>query len=215
MRFRIDLKILIFLIIFYFTNQLSIYLWTMLFCFIHELGHLIMGLILGFKPEKIEMTPFGFFLEFNPTTKKNDKQILKTNILVAAAGPLTNLIIIFAILFFNISFIGRDLLVYANLLIFAFNLIPIYPLDGGRILKCILDRFYNDIRVENLINKISNFYIIVLTMIGSIAIYYLKNISILIIIGYLWYLVIKENKKISIKRKTIELTKDILLSQKD
>ena len=47
----------------YFTNQVSLYLWTMLFCFIHEIGHLTMGLILGLKPEKIEMTPFGFFLE--------------------------------------------------------------------------------------------------------------------------------------------------------
>ena len=214
MRFRIDLKILIFLVIFYFTNQLTIYLWTMLFCFIHEIGHLIMGLTMGLKPEKIEMTPFGFFLEFNPITDKSEKEILRINTLVAIAGPITNLIIIFSILFLNISFIGRDLAVYSNLIIFAFNLIPIYPLDGGRVLKYILDWLYNDIRADNLINKISNFYIIVLTMIGSIAIYYLKNISVLIIIGYLWYLVIKENKKVLIKRRTLELTKDIILSQK-
>lgn len=213
MRFRIDLKIFIFFALFYFTNQLSIYLWTLLFCFIHEMGHLIMGLTLGLKPEILEMTPFGFFLKFKQNIVK--KEILKTNILVAMAGPITNLIVIFVICCFNITFIGRDLAVYANLIIFAFNLIPIYPLDGGRILKCILDRIYDDTRSENLINKISNFYIIALTMIGSIAIYYLKNISIIIIIGYLWYLVIKENKKILLKRKTIELTKDMLLSQKD
>ena len=41
MRFRIDLKIFIFLAIFYFTNQLNIYIWTLIFCFIHEIGHLI------------------------------------------------------------------------------------------------------------------------------------------------------------------------------
>lgn len=173
-----------------------------------------MGLTMGLKPEKIEMTPFGFFLEFNPITDKSEKEILRINTLVAIAGPITNLIIIFSILFLNISFIGRDLAVYSNLIIFAFNLIPIYPLDGGRVLKYILDWLYNDIRADNLINKISNFYIIVLTMIGSIAIYYLKNISVLIIIGYLWYLVIKENKKVLIKRRTLELTKDIILSQK-
>ena len=69
MRFRIDLKIFIFLAIFYFSQQLSIYLWTMFFCFIHEIGHLIMGLIMGLKPEKIEMTPFGFFIEFNPDSR--------------------------------------------------------------------------------------------------------------------------------------------------
>ena len=71
MRFRIDLKILIFLIIFYFTKQLQLYLGIMLFCFIHEIGHLIMGLLLGLKPDKIDMIPFGFFLKFKTNTKNN------------------------------------------------------------------------------------------------------------------------------------------------
>lgn len=209
MRFRIDLKIFIFFAIFYFTNQLSLYLWTMLFCFIHEMGHLLMGLFLGLKPEKIEMMPFGFFLEFKTNTEKSSKQILKSNILVAIAGPITNLLIIFIILFLHISFIGRDIVVYANLLIFAFNLIPIYPLDGGRILKGILDIFYDNIKSDIFINKISNFYIVMLTMLGSIAIYYFKNIAILIIIGYLWLLVIKENKKFLIKRTAWKLVRKV------
>ena len=153
MRFRIDLKIFIFFAIFYFTNQLSLYLWTMLFCFIHEMGHLLMGLFLGLKPEKIEMMPFGFFLEFKTNTEKSSKQILKSNILVAIAGPITNLLIIFIILFLHISFIGRDIVVYANLLIFAFNLIPIYPLDGGRILKSLLHIEYGNKQSKIIINK--------------------------------------------------------------
>lgn len=41
MRFRIDLKIFVFLVLFYFTRQIEIYSMIMLFCLIHELGHLI------------------------------------------------------------------------------------------------------------------------------------------------------------------------------
>ena len=201
MRFRIDLKIFIFFMIFYFTNQLSAYLWIMLFCFIHEMGHLIMGFILGLKPEKIEIMPFGFFLEFKPITLKSNKEILKSNILIAIAGPMTNLIIIFIILFLHISFIGKDIVIYTNLLIFTFNLIPIFPLDGGRVLKEILNIFYKNIKSEILANKISNCYMIIITMICSIAIYYFKNIAILITICYLWLLVAKENKKILIKKR--------------
>ena len=59
MRFRIDLKIFIFLIIFYFTKQIEIYAMIMLFALIHELGHLLAGILMGMKPEKIELMPFG------------------------------------------------------------------------------------------------------------------------------------------------------------
>ena len=41
MKFKIDLKIFIFLLLFYFTRQIKIYSIMMLFGIIHELGHLI------------------------------------------------------------------------------------------------------------------------------------------------------------------------------
>ena len=41
LRIRIDLKILVFLIIFYFTNQIREYLIIMFFCVIHEIGHTV------------------------------------------------------------------------------------------------------------------------------------------------------------------------------
>ena len=64
MRFRIDLKIFIFLIIFYFTKQIEIYAMIMLFALIHELGHLLAGILMGMKPEKIELMPFGVSISF-------------------------------------------------------------------------------------------------------------------------------------------------------
>jgi len=207
MRFRIDLKILIFFAVFYFTNQLNIYLWTMLFAFLHELGHLVIGLLLRMKPDKIEMTPFGFSLRFKTGEAKDNREKIKSNILIAIAGPITNLIIIFIILIFNISFLERDIAVYANIIIFAFNLIPIYPLDGGRVFKGILNLFFDEIKSEYFVNRISNYYMVILTMIGSITIYYFKNIAILLIIMYLWMLVIKENRRFLIKittKKAIE-----------
>ena len=43
MRIRIDLKIIIFAIIFFLTKQLKIYAIIMFFCFLHELGHIVNG----------------------------------------------------------------------------------------------------------------------------------------------------------------------------
>lgn len=64
MRFRIDLKIFVFLIVFYFTKQIELYSTIMIFAIIHELGHLVSGLILGMKPEKIEIMPVGISISF-------------------------------------------------------------------------------------------------------------------------------------------------------
>ena len=47
MRFRIDLKIFIFLVLFYFTKQIEIYALIMIFAIIHELGHLVAGILMG------------------------------------------------------------------------------------------------------------------------------------------------------------------------
>ena len=75
MRFRIDLKIFILIILFYFTKQIEIYGFIMFFAFIHELGHLVSGILLGMKPEKLEIIPFGLSVSFQIKTKEYNKKI--------------------------------------------------------------------------------------------------------------------------------------------
>ena len=70
MRFRIDLKIFIFLILFYFTRQIELYAFIMIFALIHELGHLFAGILLGMKPEKLEIMPFGVSIAFKINPKE-------------------------------------------------------------------------------------------------------------------------------------------------
>ena len=81
---------------------------------------------------------------------------------------------------------------------------PLYPLDGGRILKSILCLIKGKKRAEYLINKISNIMFFLMMFVFSILIYYLKNISILTIMLYLLYIVTKENKLYKMKMKIYE-----------
>jgi len=179
LRIRIDLKIFIFLTLFYFTNQIRTYLIIMLFCILHEMAHIVVGMILNLKLEKIEIMPFGLSVSFHKNSDNKIKEIF-----VALAGPLMSLAL--AVLCIRIEF------VYSNIIILIFNLIPIYPLDGGRIIKGILHIIVGSEMSEYLINKISNVTIIILTIISSIAVYYYKNIAIFLVCIFLWSLVLQE-----------------------
>ena len=137
MRFKIDLKIFLFLILYYFTNQIESYVMIIIFAIIHEMGHLVAGLLMGMKPEKIELRPYGLSISFFLTPKDYNKKFKNANLLevkkiiVAIAGPLTNLVIIFIALNTKLDIFSDLMIIYANILLLIFNLLPIYPLDGG------------------------------------------------------------------------------------
>lgn len=209
MKIRLHLKIFIFVAIFIVTKQIEIYGIIMLFSIFHELGHMLAGVLLGFKPSVLEIMPFGLSIGFEGKADYYNKKIRNGTLLnikkmiIAMSGPFVNLIFILIFMTFSISFLGMktELIVYANIIIGIFNLIPIYPLDGGRIAKNILNIIYGRKEAYEYTNLISNITLSIMTAISSIAILYYKNIAILLIIGYLWILVIRENKKYQSKKQ--------------
>ncbi len=209
MKIRIDLKIFVFAILFYLTKQIEIYALLMIFALLHECGHLVAGLILKFKPEKINIMPMGVSISFKIPIDDYNIKIKNANLLsikkiiIALSGPIINMIIVIILIFFdfNLDEIKRLNIIYSNIIICIFNLLPIYPLDGGRILKQIIKIKYGIINSIKYTNQIQNIVMILVTIISSIAIYYFKNIAILFIVIYLWILVINENRRYKIRSK--------------
>lgn len=215
MHIKVNFILFIFIIIFYITKQIEIYALLMIFALIHEFGHIIAGLILGYKPKSLHIMPFGISVDFNIRIQDYNKKIGKGNLLnlkkifIAIAGPLTNIIVILICCIWNINFarIDSTYIIYANLILGIFNLLPIYPLDGGRILKEIITFFYGRKEALIIINKISNINLSIITAIASIGIIYLKNIAIFFIIVCLWIIIIRENKIYNIKMKIYDKLK--------
>ena len=215
MKFRIDLKIFILILLFFITNQIKIYAMIMLFAIIHELGHLIAGILLGMKPEKIEIKVFGVSISFDVKREDYNIKIKKGNLLevkkifVALAGPLTNvfIMIIFISNIFDISYYDKILIIFSNMTLILFNILPIYPLDGGRILKGVFYILKGKYKAEEYIYHISYITLIILTAISSITLLYFKNIAIFIAIIFLWGLQIKENTIYQNRRKLYEAIK--------
>lgn len=201
MQIKIDLKIFAFAILFWLTHQIKIYVAIMLFALLHELGHLIAGIILKLKPKKMEINSFGLAITFEGIGENFSKSANQKKIIIAMAGPIVNVLLIFLALFLP-NDINKELVIYANIILLMVNLLPIYPLDGGRILKNILHvkiGYWDSIEY---MNKISNIVTVCLTILASISILYFKNIAILFIIAYLWILVIKENRRYKLLKRT-------------
>lgn len=209
MQIKIDLKIFAIILIFILTKNIEIYAILMIFALIHELGHLICGLILGFKPKTISIIPYGFKLgfavnyqDYNVKVKNGNKLTIK-KILIALAGPITNILclIIIAMLKNKLNMEYYQYAMYSNILLILFNLMPIYPLDGGRMAQGILHVYVGLRKSYTYIKTITYINIIILTTISSILILCYKNIAIFLVIVYLWTLVYESNKELSIKEK--------------
>ena len=135
MRLKIDLKIFLFLFLFLLTSQIEMYIILMIFAIIHELGHLVAGLILKFKPEEVKLTPVGLQIRFKIDSREYNEKIKEARSLnikkaiIALAGPLTNLIIAVVTIiigYFNVNIQNTyiyQIIIYANFLIAMFNLI--------------------------------------------------------------------------------------------
>lgn len=199
MKIKVDLKIFLIIFLYILTQNITIFAITFICIFLHELGHAITGIILGLKIKKININILGLSIEFENYGKARNKN----RIFVDMAGPLVN--IVFLII---ASILEEEIIAYINLILAIINLLPIYPLDGGRILKnvLIMKSNYKDAIIYT--EKISIITLIIITMFSSILILKVKNIGIFLIILYLWEIAIREQKRNKIIKKAFKTIKN-------
>jgi Zn-dependent protease/CBS domain-containing protein len=121
---------------------------------LHELGHALVGRHAGISPKAIVLLPIGgvtIFDEAQPEITPNWTRDVR----IAAAGPLVNFLIaglagfilcvaipherFWADPYLNSANLPHSL-VGANLWLGLFNLLPAYPMDGGRVLRAFFSR---------------------------------------------------------------------------
>ena len=148
------------------------YLSILIFGIVHKLAHYITKIILN----RLK------------TVSTKVKEVM-----VTLSGPLINIIIIMIIDKLKINIFTGIIMMTANLIIVIFSLIPIYPMDGGKILQIILKTLLGEEKGTNITNKISYVILILITIIASISIIYLENILILLAVVYLWFKYLNKN----------------------
>lgn len=107
----------------------------------HELGHIFAALAVGWRVQSMELLPFGGVAKVDEwgTTKAEDEMI------VALAGPFINGVMILVGILLHWLGVWDEgwtrFFVEANAWIACFNLLPIWPLDGGKILQALLSKW--------------------------------------------------------------------------
>lgn len=159
---------------------------------IHEFGHILMAKCLKIKINNVRFKLIGISAEFE---NENEISLLK-KILVLITGPVFNLCIVSVFMLFDLKFKIKEELIYTNLILFLFNLFPILPLDGGKLLLYILNLKYDFEKSFKITRFIGILLLCLLSFVYAIVIFVVKNIEIFLVLIYLWYLFIKEENSI-------------------
>ena len=163
--------------------------------FIHELSHYLMAVSLKIKVKEIQFLPIGFFIKIeNLEEEKFYKQLL-----ILIAGPLSFFISLALIKLAYIkgflSYYGYFDALVSNRFILIFNLLPIYPLDGSKLIELFLSPFLNEYKLRVTRSIISILSLVVIS-------YYLVSLGEVLTMVFLFFVTILS---------LINLKKDYLL----
>ncbi|WP_314587137.1 site-2 protease family protein [Paenibacillus terrigena] len=151
---------------------------------IHELGHAAAATIFGWKVQEIKLLPFGGVA----VTDEGGSAPCHEEIIVALAGPVQNLLMIGAA--YGLHMMGfwseawTEYFVQANMMIALFNMIPVLPLDGGRIVQALCSLFVSYHRTLIWCGRISMAFSLFMSGFALMPLYYREPIHLnLLVIG--------------------------------
>lgn len=203
-----------------FKDQLSAqgYLWlavTVLSLFtcvvLHEYGHALTARRYGIKTMDILLTPIGGIARLSGMPKKPIQEFV-----IAIAGPLVNVAIMLVTMMYlyfaidaNSEELLEDLIIidsfpelmlylfFLNSILFAFNLIPAFPMDGGRILRSLLSLRMSKLKATRIASVIGRIFAVLFL---GLAIY-MEQITLGFIAIFVFIMAQREYKMAAVEAK--------------
>jgi len=192
---------------------------------LHELGHALVGMQAGIPARAIILLPIGGVTVFDESQApiQPGTSTWKRDIRIAIAGPLVNLLIAFASgsillaiapeihLWSKPWIYSGNLprsLVWANLWLAGFNLLPAYPMDGGRVLRALFTRRMDPVQATRRAVTIGQAFATLFMLVGM-----LSNIW-LTLIGFFLFVAAQLEERSAVFQSVLETVRleDIMLT---
>ncbi|OZM57852.1 hypothetical protein CIB95_05710 [Lottiidibacillus patelloidae] len=124
------------------TGYFKVVIMIFMIVMIHEMGHYIAARFFKWKVTKIMLLPFGGVAELD----EHGNKPLKEELIIILAGPLQHVWMIgFSFLLYKLGVVSQvtyELFLFHNTVILIFNLLPIWPLDGGKLILIFTSYLY-------------------------------------------------------------------------
>lgn len=183
---------------------------------VHELFHLFAALLLRVRVKSIIIMPFGMTLRLSEAmVKESGKEVL-----IAMAGPFANflMLVVGAVLKYYYIWAEESMFLYKGLnwLIMLFNLMPVLPLDGGRVMRAVLAHFFGYLRAMKVMRRLTYTIAIIFSASGLLLLFVTKcNISLLMVSAFVLFNMMEEKKTNDLfVLKELMRSKERLLEQK-
>ncbi len=160
----------------------ALFLIVSIFCLVtmHELTHSLVARYFGINVREITLLPIGGIASMAKMPEKPSQEFA-----ISIAGPLFNLFIVLIFYFPMRLFLGKEVLhqslrafsistwpttfasiYWVNLILAAFNLIPAFPMDGGRVLRALLARRMGYQKATKIAVNFGHFFALIFGYIG-------------------------------------------------
>lgn len=171
---------------------------------LHEAAHIAVAKRLGVKLSGVEILPFGVTMRLASEGIPNPDDEIK----IALAGPIAS--IFAAYLAYGIyRFEYRDFIIMTSLVVGIFNMLPVLPLDGGRVFRAVMVKRFGCIRACSYSAAVSKTTAVMIAAAGIFLLYRTGfNFSLILIGGFLIANITEERKNAN-----FVIMKDILYSR--
>ena len=150
------------------------------FVLLHELGHSVAALYYRVPVRQITLYPIGGVAGLSYMPEDPRKELV-----ITAAGPLVNFVLAgaFALVFFLVPSFFVATLLKVNLALGIFNLLPGFPMDGGRILRALLSRRMSHRRATRIAVRVGQGTAVALGILGIAT----AHVMLVVIAGFVFF----------------------------